>query len=176
MEISASCKLDRDAIKALTYLSVYKMAVPRQRFILWTIIYSALAALFLFKVLLSPSAVMVTALCVAVVILFSQIYLYALLPGIKYRAMKNLADAENDYLFCEHTLKTTSRSSDYLGSSEMEYSFFAKAYETSKYFFLFQTNNQVYIVDKSTVTGGSFEEIRNRISAYLKDKYYMCRY
>ncbi len=58
----------------------------------------------------------------------------------------------------------------------MEYSLFTKVYETSDYFFLYQTNNQVFLVDKSTVEGGSVDDIRNKLSSFVKDKYYICKY
>ena len=46
----------------------------------------------------------------------------------------------------------------------------------SDYFFLYQTNNQAFLVDKSTVEGGSVDDIRNKLSSFVKDKYYICKY
>ena len=39
-----------------------------------------------------------------------------------------------------------------------------------------QTNIQVFVVDKSTIEGGTVEEIRNKLSAFVKDKYILCKY
>jgi hypothetical protein len=41
---------------------------------------------------------------------------------------------------------------------------------------IYQTNNQVFIVDKSTVEGGTAEEIRNKLCTFVKDKYIICKY
>ena len=87
-----------------------------------------------------------------------------------------MRDAENIYLFGDDILKVFTKSEEYNGEAEMEYSLFAKVYETSDYFFLYQANNQAFLVDKSTVEGGSVDDIRNKLSSFVKDKYYICKY
>lgn len=47
---------------------------------------------------------------------------------------------------------------------------------TSDYFFLYQNNNQVFLVDKSTIEGGRIDDIRNKLSSFVKDKYIVCKY
>ena len=84
--------------------------------------------------------------------------------------------AENDYRFNDDTITIFSKSTDYNGEASMEYTSFVKVYETSKYLFLFQPDNQVFIVEKSTVTGGSAEEIRKKFSSFLKKAYVICKY
>ena len=69
-----------------------------------------------------------------------------------------------------------SENEEYKGETEIEYTMLERVYETSKYFFLFQTKNQVLIVDKTTVEGGRAEEIRDSLTAKMKDKYIICRY
>ena len=87
--------------------------------------------------------------------------------------MKNI---ENEYIFCDDELKAFTKSKEYNGEVSIEYSFLVKVYETSRHLFLYQTNNQVYIVDKNTIEGGTVEEIRNKLSAFVKDKYIICKY
>ena len=87
-----------------------------------------------------------------------------------------MQNVENQYIFCDNVLKTFTKSQEYNGEAEIEYSLFVKVYETTKYLFLYQTNNQVFIVDKNTVEGGTIEEIRNKLSAFVKDKYILCKY
>ena len=48
--------------------------------------------------------------------------------------------------------------------------------ETSKYFFIYPTNSQVFIVDKSTIVGGAAEDIRNKLSSFVGNKYIICKY
>ena len=87
-----------------------------------------------------------------------------------------MKDIENNYLFNDNVLKVSSKSEEYSGEAEIEYSLFTKVYETSAYFFLFQTNNQAFIIDKSTIEGGSADDIRNKLTSFVKDKYFICKY
>lgn len=87
-----------------------------------------------------------------------------------------MKDAENEYIFCDNSLKTFTKSETYNGEAEIEYSIFVKVYETSDYFFLYQNNNQVFLVDKSTIEGGRIDDIRNKLSSFVKDKYIVCKY
>ena len=41
---------------------------------------------------------------------------------------------------------------------------------------MFQTKNQVLLVDKNTIEGGTVEDIRNKLTTYVKDKYIICKY
>ena len=102
--------------------------------------------------------------------------LYFTLPRIRYNALANFKEAENAYVFCDDFLKVSTAGREYSGEAKIEYSFLVKAYETSKYFFLYQTKDQIYIVDKSTIEGGTAEDIRSKLSAVLKDKYFICKY
>ena len=87
-----------------------------------------------------------------------------------------MQNADNQYIFCDDVLKAFTKSREYNGESEIAYSLFVKVYETSKYLFLYQTNNQVFIVDKNTIEGGTVEEIRNKLSAFVTNKYIVCKY
>ena len=115
-------------------------------------------------------------LCVAIILFLLECYLYFLLPKIRYKELAKMKDAENEYIFCDNVLKTFTKSQEYNGEAEIEYSLFVKVYETSKHLFLYQTNNQVFIVDKNTIEGGTVEEIRNKLSAFVTNKYIVCKY
>ena len=176
MPISASCKLDRNAIKALTYLSLYKKADPKKRFVFWLVIFSVLAALSLFNLIRAGDTMFLILLCVSVFILLIQIYLYMVLPRIKYRGLKNMAETENQYIFYESSLKTISRSVYLSGEAVIQYSALSGVYETAEYLFLFQSDNQAFIVDKSSISDGSIEELRQRLCTYFKGSYCICDY
>lgn len=176
MPISASCKLDRNAIKALTYLSLYKKADPKKRFVFWLVIFSVLSALSLFQLIRAGDTMLLILLCVSVFVLLIQIYLYIFLPRIKYRALKNIAETENQYFFHESSLKIISRSVYLSGESVIQYSLLSVVYETAEYLFLFQSDNQAFIVDKSTISDGSIEELRQRLCTYFKGSYCICDY
>lgn len=177
MEIRAKCKFDFDSIKSLTHLSSYKKSNPkktvRSRAILcFVLLLVIVAELIVFEFDFVPIILIVVDLLVIAV----NTFMYFGLPRIQYKALAKMKDAENDYLFCDDVLKAFTKSEEYNGEAEMEYSLFVKVYETSKYFFLYQTNNQVFLVDKSTIEGGSVDDIRNKLSSFVKDKYFICKY
>ena len=87
-----------------------------------------------------------------------------------------MKETENEYVFCDDVLRAYTKSQEYNGEAVIEYSLFDKVYETSKYFFLYQTNSQVFIVDKNTIEGGTAEQIRSRLSAVEGIKYTFCNY
>ena len=113
---------------------------------------------------------------VDLLVILIDFFMYFGLPKIQYKALAKMKDAENEYVFCDNVLKTFTKSQEYNGEAEIEYSLFVKVYETTRYLFLYQTNNQVFIVDKNTIEGGTVEEIRNKLSAFVKDKYILCKY
>ena len=176
MEIKAKCKFDFDSIRALTHLSLFKKANPKKRFLTWSIISAILAVAIIFEMIVFSDAMLIELLCVAGVLFLLECYLYFLLPKIRYKALAKMKDAENEYIFCDNVLKTFTKSQEYNGEAEIEYSLFVKVYETSRYLFLYQTNNQVFIVDKNTIEGGTVEEIRNKLSAFATNKYIVCKY
>ncbi|MBE7057031.1 MAG: YcxB family protein [Ruminococcaceae bacterium] len=176
MEIKAKCKFDFESIRALTHLSLFKKANPKKRFLIWSIISTIVVVVIILEMIVFSDAMLIALLCVAVVLFLLECYLYFLLPKIKYKALAKMKDAENQYIFCDNVLKAFTKSQEYSGEAEIEYSLFVRAYETTKYLFLYQTNNQAFIIDKNTIEGGIFEDIRKKLSAYVKDKYVICKY
>ena len=94
----------------------------------------------------------------------------------KQVSYSDIADAVQNNTKFDDVLKTFTKSQEYNGEAAIEYSLFVKVYETSKYFFLFSTHNNVYPVDKSTIEGGSAEDIRAKLSPLLGKKYILCKY
>ena len=143
----------------------------------WTVLYAVLAAFFALRLLWNgPDKRALFYLALLIVVWLIVWLQYMFLHKIQYNAMAKLKDAENEYLFCDNILKIYTRSADYNAEAEVEYSFFVKVYETSKHLFLYQTKNQVFIVDKSTIEGGTAEDIRNKLFGFLKNKYIVCKY
>ena len=176
MEIRAKCKYDFDSVKALTHLSLYKKANPKKRFLTWSIVSAILAGIIVLETIIFSDAVLIELLSAIIVLFLLECYLYFLLPKIRYNALAKMKDTENEYVFCDDVLKTFTKSQEYNGEAEIKYSLFVKVYETTRYLFLYKTNNQVFIVDKYTIEGGTVEEIRNKLSAFVKDKYIICKY
>ena len=177
MEISAKCKFNKDSIRALAHLATFKKSDPKK-----TVIIRAVLCVILLLVIIAEIVVFefdiipIVLIVVDILVIAIDCFMYFLLPRIQYKALAKLKDAENEYVFCDNVLKTYTKSKEYNGEAEIEYSLFVKVYETSKYLFLYQTNNQVLIVDKNTIEGGTAEDIRNKLSTSVKEKYIVCKY
>lgn len=177
MEIKARCKFNMESVKALVHLSMFKKIDPQKKMRFWTIAYAVIVAVVILELLLWGKDILLFVLLgVLAVVYLLECFGYFLLPKMQYKALAKMQEAENEYIFLEHAIQSITKSEEYIGEATIEYSLFTKIYETSKYFFLFQTNNQVFLVDKSTIEGGTAEDIRNKLINFAKDKYIICKY
>ena len=177
MEIKAKCKFNFDSIRALNHLTMFKKADPKKRLIFWFVAFAILFVVIILEIVaFGFDTTLAVLLGVEIFGLLLIYFWYFIIPKIQYKSLAKMQNVENQYIFCDDVLKTFTKSQEYNGEAEIEYSLFVKVYETSKYFFMYQTNNQVFIVDKSTIEGGTVEEIRNKLSAFVKDKYILCKY
>lgn len=156
---------------------MYKKADPKKRLTFWSVAFLILFIIIVFEIFaFGMDAVLFVLLGVEILGLLLIYFWYFIIPKIQYKSLAKMQNIENDYIFYDNVLKTFTKSQEYNGEAEIEYSLFVKVYETTKYLFLYQTHNQVFIVDKNTIEGGTVEEVRNRLSAFLKDKYILCKY
>ena len=174
MEITAKCLYNLKGVTALLHLQLFKKANPKSRMILWSVIYGVLSLILLLEKIFWQAEVIHLLVLMAVVMLL-MCYMYFVLPRQTYKAQGKLKDAENTYTFGENSVHIVSQAEQYTGEAQVEYGLFIKVYETSEYFFVFQTKNQVFLVDKSTIQGGTAEDIRSRLSGAVK-KYVICKY
>ena len=177
MQIKAKCKYDLDSVKALTHLTMYKKADPRKRLIFWSTAFAILFIIIILEIIaFGFDTILAVLLGVEIFGLLLMYFWYFIIPKIQYKSLAKMQNVENEYIFYDDVLKTFTKSQEYNGEAQIEYSLFVKVYETSRYLFLYQTNNQVFVVDKSTVEGGTVEEIKNKLSTFVKDKYIICKY
>lgn len=176
MEIKAKCKLDYDACKALAHLNIFRKANPKKGFKVWIIFTVIIALVNLGSILIFHDTEFLELLFWVIVLFLLQCFIYFVIPKISYRNLVKMQEAVHEYIFCDTVLKISTKSKEYNGEAEIEYSLFVKVYETTKYLFLFQTNNHVFIIDNDTIEGGTVEDIRNKLTTYVKDKYILCKY
>ena len=177
MEIKAKCKFDFDSIRALTHLTMFKKANPKKRLIFWSVAFAILVVVIILEIIaFGMDLILLVLFGVEMLWLMLMCFWYFIIPKTQYKSLAKMKETENEYIFCDNVLKTFTKSNEYNGEAEIEYSLFVKVYETSQYLFLYQTNNQVFIVDKSTIENGTVEEIRSKLSAFVKDKYIICKY
>ena len=177
VEIRAKCKFNKDSIRALAHLATFKKANPKKTVIMRTVLCVILLLVIIAElVVFEFDIIPIVLIVVDILVIAIDCFMYFLLPRIQYKALAKMKDAENEYVFCDNVLKTFTKSQEYNGEAEIEYSLFVKVYETSRHLFLYQTNNQVFIIDKNTIEGGTAEDIRNKLSSFVKDKYVICKY
>lgn len=176
MEIHGSCKYDFNAVRALNQVSIFKRRKPLGRLLFFATCFLIVTSVHLFFVYRFGDHVLQQCWYVMIFLCVFEFYLYFLLPRISFRNMKNMKETENHYIFHSDRFSISSSLNGYSGQATMEYSMLVKVYETSRYFFIFQTRNQAYIVDKSTIAAEGALEIRSRLSSALGKKYFICRY
>lgn len=177
MNIKASSKYDRETIRAMSHLSLCKRFNPKK------ILIAVITLILLPQVVLVVEGIMwgfdsdyFSALFAALFAITLTLFWYYLIPLFQYKSLAGLKDAVNRFVFTDESVFCTSAGSVYKGESEFEYALLVKAYETSRYFFLYQTKQSVYIVDKNTVSGGTADEIAERLKSELTEKFIRCKY
>lgn len=174
MEIRAKCHYNLDAINALVRLSMFKRNDPKKRMILWTILYALLFGVILLEKMIFRVDLPLDILFIIEFATLLYLYFgYFLLPKIRYHAMSKMKEIANEYIFYDDQLHVSSNSEDYHGTAEIKYDLFVRVYETSRYLFLYETKNQVFLVEKSTLSGGTIEELRKK---FAKGRYVLCNY
>ena len=177
MEIKATCKFDEGSIRALAHLSTFKRFNPQKSFIAKIAVSAFLLLVIITEIFLfGMDSTLITLIIVVFSVIVIDCFMFFFFPKMQYKALAKMKDAENEYVFCDDVLKAFSKSKEYNGEAEIEYSVFVRVYETIKYFFLYQTNNQAFIVDKATIEGGTTEEIKNKLYSFVKGKYILCKY
>lgn len=177
MEITASSKFDLASITALCRVEMFGKTKPKNKIILFVVTYGILFAAVLAGILfLEPMTEMYVMLGVIVAVFLVYGYLYFFVPKLRYNALAKMKEAEIHYVFGDDTVKISTKAGDYNSETEVGYSVFFRAFETSRYFFLFQTKNQVILVDKAAIQGGSAEQIREKFAPLLGKRYCVCKY
>lgn len=170
MEIRANSKYDFETVRALTHAISYKKRDPKKSFQISMIFWGIMAV---FAVLALPEMLLAFLVVLGI---FLNLFQYFLLPKMQYRLLAKLKGTENEFIFGEESFRVLSHTEAYQGEAEIRYELIAKVIENSRYFFIYQTNNQVYAVDKETITGGSAEDIRKCMEPGLGKKYMICKY
>jgi hypothetical protein len=177
MEIKAKGKLDLELCKALMHLVMFKKADPKKRMRVWAVVYGIILALVVFDfIAFGVDTFIIVMLGVVVFTVLLMCYLYFIVPKIKYKSLAKMKDAENEYVFCDDVLRVFTKTAEYSGEATIEYSHLVKVYETAKYFLLFQTQEQVLAVDKSTIENGTQKDIRDKLTSSIAGKYIVCKY
>lgn len=177
MESKASAIYDYKSMKSLIHLGIYKKKNPSLSYWIWTIIALALISIFvIFRDSLLDSTYSIVLITLLAFLTVMTSFSYFILPIISYRSMKKLAGIRVDFVFSEDSMYVHSDSELHKTDSTMKYEVLFKVMETEERLFLFQTKAQAFVVDKSTIEGGSIEDLRKVIKDVLGKKYIKCKY
>ena len=177
MQIKAQSIFDYETIKALTHATLYKKKKPKTTFIA-LIVFSGVIALWsiIMMLLWGMDKQLIRMLFVSILMALLDWYLYAGLAKVQYRALHHMQNVENEFTFYDEVMMVSSQKDQYHGTAELKYTMIPKVIETSKHLIIFQNKNQAFIVDKSTITSGSMEDIRMKLVPLLKKKYLYYKY
>ncbi|MBR6562986.1 MAG: YcxB family protein [Clostridia bacterium] len=176
MEIKASCRLDLESMRALVHLRAYRGKSPKKRLTASLIMLPLLYALIIFEMIaFGINTLLVVLLVVTVALTFLTVYNHFLMPKASYKRLGVMQGSINSYTFRDEDIVVSTVSSEYNGEAIVSYSVIVSAFETSRYFFLTQTNSTCFVVDKSTVLGGTAEQLRQKLQSAVP-KYVLCKY
>ncbi len=155
MEIKASAVYGKDAIVKFS-----KSQIKDNKIIfIITIVLSMFCALV--SIISLTGRLYIEGIGLLLLMAFFLLYTFYLMPIINYKQnMRKFGDIKQDYVFADKKLTATTDSCGVKGSSEIEYASLIKITETKEYWFIYITKVQAMIVDKSTVTDGSIEDLR----------------
>ncbi|MBQ2943097.1 MAG: YcxB family protein [Ruminococcus sp.] len=177
MEIKATCTFDLKSIKALAHLSMFKKANPKKSIILWTVIYAVLIAVIALElILIGYDFLLVVLLCVSAFLILYRLYMFFLVPLIRYKNLGIVKGAVNEYIFTDDLLTVKTTGKEYNSEGAFRYIVFLRVWETSEYLFIYPNKRQAYLVDKSSVSDCELELIREKLTSVDNIKYIRCNY
>ena len=174
MNIKETCKYTYECIRTSIYALFHSRINPRTHFLILSIIVMRCLVLeILFSFLTDSGKIDIRILILGMLSLADIYLIYFRRPQKEYQAAGEL---EMQYVFEDERIIVTGERKDYKVNIELSYSMVVKAMETSKYLLVFRTKRQCYVVDKSTITNGTIDDIRGKLIPLLKTKYKKCRY
>ena len=177
MEIKAKATYNLEAMKALTHLWMFKKSDPKKHMIMWSVLDFLLLVILIAELIMFGVSLITLVLVGADVFLcLLECYWYFILPKIRYNTLGKLKDATNEYTFYDDMMCGVTKSDEYNGESEIKYTGISKVYETSKYFFIYYTKNQTFIVERNSLAVSDAEKVSGVLKAVLGKNYIVCNY
>ncbi len=177
MEIKASGKNDLSSVKALTQIIYFGKKSPEKKLMIYAVITLSLISLSLVSwwFTYDHTIFLYSLLWGAIFACITAFYLLVI-PRLQYGNLHKMKDCVNHYVFNGDSLKVETKYEGYNGGEVIQYNMLWSVKETGRYFFIYSTKATVYIVDKSTVTNGTPEDIRRTLEPILGKKYVACEY
>ena len=167
MEIKATSKFDYETMRAFYFMSRV------QRVIFYAIIYAILEVISIILMFTYGVDSFNMSLAIAYPIIFLLSCLLSFIDAKRYyNSLGSMKDTVTEYTFYDDYFHAISNVEGMSGENHTKYCMIEKVIEKPEYIYIFQTKRQAFIVDKSTITGGTVEDIRNKLMPILQKKYY----
>ena len=163
MEIKACSVYDKKTITAYSKQSIKRL---KPLYIIVYVLFGFMFIVNLYDIIALNASISVLLVPVLITTIF-LLYIYVFLPKFNYKLQKTKTDAVNQFTFYDTKLLAVSTSQGITGTSEVEYSTLNKVLETKDYIYLYIAKEKAMIVDKSTITNGSVEDIRSAITSQI---------
>lgn len=173
-QVSARCTYDYFTIRSLVHLQMYGKGNPKNRFLLWSVIYGVLLVLLIANRIGGSDNLQPVVLWTIWYGL--MVYMHFGWPKVQYNAQAKLKNTVNEYVFLEDRVQIQSTNAGVQTNAVLCYSVLYKIKETDRYLFIWQNKNQVIIVDKFTFNGGMPEVLQEKLRSLLGKKYVRCHY
>ncbi len=155
MEIKASAVYSKEAIVKFSSCQIK----DNKAIVIATVVISVLC-LFI-SIISITGQLYFEGILLLLLVAFFWFYTFYLLPRINYKQnVRKFGEIKQDYIFTDKKLIATTDSCGTKGTAETEYASLIKIVETNEYWYIYLTKAQAMIVDKSTVDGGTVEDLR----------------
>lgn len=177
MKIKAKSIFDYKTIKAFIRTSLFRKTDPLKKLLIYCFTFILLAVILWAEMsLLGPSVFQYILLGVCVAALLLELYLYFVIPRIRYHGLGERKDSTHEFLFTDDSVEFCSGENGYQGEHTIKYRALARVVETARYMYLFQDKNHALIVAKATISGGTALELREKLQSKLGRKYIIYKY
>ncbi|MBR3299177.1 MAG: YcxB family protein [Clostridia bacterium] len=166
MNIKASGKTDQKTVKAMFHAGMGKLSL------IGFLLSGLMIGFFIYESVRGGSGPYSAFwLVIALPLLALTVFVHFFIPKLAYDRLGNYRDCRYDYEFRDElfTIRSSLEGEDAVGSRS--YDSVARVIETSEYFFIYQTANNALAVDKSTIEGGTAEDIRAKLAPGLGKSY-----
>ncbi len=184
MEIRASSKRDKETAKEFSYVVNFRSTSPLSTVIFLGVAFLstwAISAFILFKLNSAgkagafPAVLIIMVMAFVLLLFLYSLLAYFIMPKRQYEFFGYSKDAEISYLFEDDTITEYENSQNGSGNSTINYATLKKVYESDKRLYIYLDKVHVLIIDKSTITGGSVDELRDKLRDAVGKNYVVCK-
>ena len=174
MEITAFAKYDWKTIKKFNHFHNFKKNKLKRAtvpilLITLAINISGFAVCFFLD---EFDSTLTTLLIIEVLLVLLLLFSWFIMPRINFNLNKIAKNNRNEYIFKDETFSVSCESNGMSGNSEIKYKNVRCFYETKEYIYVYINMNQAFIVDKSSFTEGSIEELRMHLISLIGNEKY----